>query len=815
MDNYNIFPKLNLSPTSPTYETSEITSPKNKSPFQVRLSHSQISNSSSHLNKFNLGHYKIIVEKYNVEKTSKKELKFFKKNYTKLKHLKPITNELIIQVVRRVKNIFIDKCFSLYEEAVKSFEFSYKEHICQYALNFFKNNIDRTIEEYTNDKILEDVAGLFEKIEKDAQHIQQFFSEIKDLAIIPEEKVIKIFESSYSARYSLTIPSKMSLSDMGKQTNIFFQCITSKSSQLFEPNLLLRKVFLTKSLNNFQNFELIHLGYENQDQEITNTGACFTKWLLNTWDLHKYKENVCNEGVNKLTFIVEHFKTLCPQKEKKEWDQYLQNTLIKHALNLLANISNSNESIRIPLINIFNKHLIYLLQPQWLLIEKQSSTFYPCLNLNQFDDIFEDIDNLNYDNEKLKKISQNGESIIKKKMLSSAAMFNVYSAIIDHLATYSSEKHISLIEYLCVMKIINEQLTKKSQASELIKKIPGWLQNPPTNPLITLIPKKSTYLPGLSQGDYEGHLEPINENEIKKLLSPKISFRNTYYDEIENSKLTGITTEKGSCAEHIWGAATAQGKRPYQEDDYVQGVLSCVGNRKFPFFAVMDGHNSRTTVNFVKKNIHSTLTLWLNIAFAEIDKIENCSKEKQLIIIHNALKMSSVDLDRWLFKLSNKNILVGGSTLVVSIIDDDYAWQLNVGDSTALCYTKKDLYLMTEEAKPDIPFYEKRIIERGGQIESNRVNGTLAMANAIGDHQTIGRSSEGIITRYQLPKHKKIILLSDGVKDYLTKEEIHEIVRKNKNPIKIAKKLVLMAYKKGSEDNMTAFVIKVIANSNK
>mmetsp|Transcript_11480 Transcript_11480/g.8405 ORF Transcript_11480/g.8405 Transcript_11480/m.8405 type:complete len:125 (-) Transcript_11480:164-538(-) len=114
-------------------------------------------------------------------------------------------------------------------------------------------------------------------------------------------------------------------------------------------------------------------------------------------------------------------------------------------------------------------------------------------------------------------------------------------------------------------------------------------------------------------------------------------------------------------------------------------------------------------------------------------------------------------------------------------------------------YSEKDgvkILQLCEDHKPGLEMEKKRILEAGGRIEcykssvgenlgpervwlKNEDSPGLAMSRSIGDEQahSVGVTYEPEITKFDLvPDDKFIILASDGVWEFLTNEEVAEVV---------------------------------------
>ena len=160
-----------------------------------------------------------------------------------------------------------------------------------------------------------------------------------------------------------------------------------------------------------------------------------------------------------------------------------------------------------------------------------------------------------------------------------------------------------------------------------------------------------------------------------------------------------------------------------------------------------------------------------------------------------------------------------GATATVALILDGKVWVANVGDSrTILVKNDGTSRQASEDAKPDIPRYKRKIEKLGGFVSDGlpRVNSRIAVARAIGDKDVIG--STGVCVMSPSPKitcfpldFDYAILACDGLYDVATTNEVGAAVvgTKNESAEMQAKRLVHAAIELcGSSDNVSVMVIK-------
>lgn len=240
------------------------------------------------------------------------------------------------------------------------------------------------------------------------------------------------------------------------------------------------------------------------------------------------------------------------------------------------------------------------------------------------------------------------------------------------------------------------------------------------------------------------------------------------------------------------------GRRLTMEDEHLTTSFNLkLGNKIYPvqLFGIFDGHGGWTAARYAKENLERKLHETLN---------EFCSGGLTDEAIWNALKIAFVRLNEE-FKETRP-----GTTATVAMILDGKLWTANVGDSRTILDSGIQL---SEDAKPTDPRYRKGIENRGGKVFFNRVNGCLAVARAVGDHDVGAISPRPKITVYpvsKLAKGSHLILTCDGIYDVSSTRQIAAAVRAHKDrpAVELAKNIVYSAYEANSGDNLSALVVK-------
>ncbi len=263
------------------------------------------------------------------------------------------------------------------------------------------------------------------------------------------------------------------------------------------------------------------------------------------------------------------------------------------------------------------------------------------------------------------------------------------------------------------------------------------------------------------------------------------------------------------------GVASAQGRRAVMEDTHIMADLQIEGAENgAQLFGVFDGHAGAGASAFVKDNV----AFYLQREVQAYRELLRPGVESRLTdeVIWNALKQCFI-------RLSEDYEGEDGTTAVIAFIVDRKVWIANVGDSRAI-FVKEDgeTIQASEDAKPDIERYRRKIESHKGCVIKmlsgiSRVNGFLAVARAVGDHEVTGVIANPKITCYALEDFVGgyVVLACDGLYDVATTNEVgyavDRLTAQGFSPDEIAQRLVSAAIGNGSKDNVTTLVVKLPA----
>ncbi|KAG4303155.1 hypothetical protein PCANB_000464 [Pneumocystis canis] len=305
----------------------------------------------------------------------------------------------------------------------------------------------------------------------------------------------------------------------------------------------------------------------------------------------------------------------------------------------------------------------------------------------------------------------------------------------------------------------------------------------------------------------------------RKQTNPyKISNSDYYKTEIETQTIiTKNYQEKKSFStvenSFIIGSANDKNKkcRKTMEDTH-KYIYNFGGVTDQGYFAVFDGHAGNQAANFCKEQFHVILS----------DLLHNMSSST----IPDIFDATFSFVDNALANLPSKN---SGCTAIAALIRWEersfttisglhenrrtkLLYTANVGDARAVLCRNGKAHRLSYDHKSSDWYESQRIINAGGLIINNRVNGILAVTRALGDTYmkkfVISHpfTSETIL----IPnKDEFIILACDGLWDVCTDQQAVDICRDIYDPDIASKKLIDYAISQSSTDNITTIVIRL------
>ncbi|GAA5998563.1 hypothetical protein JCM5350_003854 [Sporobolomyces pararoseus] len=277
--------------------------------------------------------------------------------------------------------------------------------------------------------------------------------------------------------------------------------------------------------------------------------------------------------------------------------------------------------------------------------------------------------------------------------------------------------------------------------------------------------------------------------------------------------------------------------------------------RQVAYFGVFDGHGGPQTSKFLEQNLHQLIERadsdTIPATIDEYRKIGGYLKRYQGGILErfrgdsdNYNERKSISLDEMsvlAFLQADNQVLASevtgksGSTATIALLHSldlphsfpYYASSLisltvaHLGDTSCLLASSSQgrARRLTENHHGDSRVEGERLRTSGTGIVTDsfgesRWGGTLANTRGIGDREfkSLGVIGEPEITKRVLKGEEWsfLVLLSDGITDVISDQEIIDIVRGHKDPTQAAKKIVSFAEDVGGEDNMTCIVVPLL-----
>merc|ERR1719341_1180922 len=188
------------------------------------------------------------------------------------------------------------------------------------------------------------------------------------------------------------------------------------------------------------------------------------------------------------------------------------------------------------------------------------------------------------------------------------------------------------------------------------------------------------------------------------------------------------------------------------------------------------------------------------------------------ILYPKLLKDEVLRCDADLIVAAKKATAIGGTTLILAILDEGQLWVANVGDSRGVFGNSCGVTVpMSFDHKPCQLKEKRRIQEAGGFVSLNgvwRVQGVLATSRALGDYPLKEKNvivADPDVLSFNVRDHKIefAVLATDGLWDTHSNEEVSEIMRNSNRDLHAVRNLAHEAYTRGSTDNITLVLLNI------
>ena len=237
-------------------------------------------------------------------------------------------------------------------------------------------------------------------------------------------------------------------------------------------------------------------------------------------------------------------------------------------------------------------------------------------------------------------------------------------------------------------------------------------------------------------------------------------------------------------------------------EDFTIAEPDVLGNGRFAYYCVLDGHGGSQVAKFAKDNFVKALRA----------KLETYKDGQNMASV---LESAIAALEAQIKMIGGRDC---GSTLCGVLIDKatKRIFYVNIGDSQALAIrfdTKDALHADFKCAthKVSNPEEETRVKESGGSILNGRLAGNLLVTRALGDFdlREYGLISTPDVRESELFKNKLVFIASDGVWDVIDREGAVKLMKTHakRGVEELAKAVVKEAVDKGSVDNISLIIV--------
>ncbi|WFC99108.1 protein-serine/threonine phosphatase [Malassezia yamatoensis] len=292
-------------------------------------------------------------------------------------------------------------------------------------------------------------------------------------------------------------------------------------------------------------------------------------------------------------------------------------------------------------------------------------------------------------------------------------------------------------------------------------------------------------------------------------------------------------TSRGEDERHAYCVSDMQGWRISMEDAHAAILnlpddANVTPDQRVSFFAVYDGHGGANVARYAGRTLHGRL--------AELPEFQQRDWEAAL---RRAFLKTDEDLRVDPVYANDTSGCTAVAALIVPVNDQKSGRRIycaNSGDSRCVLGLSGGAKPLSYDHKPSNPDEHSRILNAGGFVEFDRVNGNLALSRALGDFEFKQNSSlpaeEQIVTADpQVISHdftgeeEFLILACDGIWDCLSNQQVVDLVRRGvaqgKDLDVITEDIIDRCLAPDAEvggigcDNMTLLIVALLGNRTK
>lgn len=299
--------------------------------------------------------------------------------------------------------------------------------------------------------------------------------------------------------------------------------------------------------------------------------------------------------------------------------------------------------------------------------------------------------------------------------------------------------------------------------------------------------------------------------------------------------------EEGGNAKLQFACCSMQGWRSTMEDAHTAELN--IDGKNTAFFGVFDGHAGTDVAIYASRYLYKNLSESSSFKSGQIEKalkeaflktdadLRTEAGHAECLKIRRELQRRDDDDDDMSDDRESGGLTESGSTAVTCLLMGNDLFCANAGDSRAVLCRDGVAVNLSEDHKPMNEEEKTRIEKAGGFVEDKRVNGTLAVARAIGDfsfktgsippeEQQVTCNPEIKKFSIQPGKDEFMILACDGIWDVVTSQQAVDLVRERLRKDMTIKDILIDLFEQclsphpsANEglgcDNMTAIIVRL------
>ncbi len=192
----------------------------------------------------------------------------------------------------------------------------------------------------------------------------------------------------------------------------------------------------------------------------------------------------------------------------------------------------------------------------------------------------------------------------------------------------------------------------------------------------------------------------------------------------------------------------------------------------------------------------------LQIINEAITRFANNYQENKIAFVQKLIEAGN----RIIFQMGKKQNKLIASTIAMMLVENNYAILGHVGDSRIYVAREGTLLQLTKDHSKlqELLDQNPRLAVTRDEFSSGHV-----ITRALGVEQQVKPDIQKVI----LKNNDIFILCTDGIYTNNSDEEMFDIINRNKNDLNNACEIMKKnCYKKGARDNLTAIVLRIMAN---